>query len=153
MFKFIRIQSPIGIDYLRDKLILGETAETEDQLIEMLKGILLGQPLRTFYMSVVDEDNIIAFILGYVPEGSKYAVVFQIWSLLSAEQQRDTLFMRFLLWCEQLEIEEVRMDDTRTSAEQQMKWGFKTCMTVRSLNVTQGLESKLQNQTEIGDHK
>lgn len=151
MVKFIRMQNPISLDYIKDHLIPGEASDDKDSCCEILKNILIKNSKTAFFINVVEDDKIVAFLLGYIPHGVAYSVVFQFWSEEGAIKYLDTMLMRFLIWCEASEIYEVRMDDTRNNSDQQMKWGFKTCMTVRSLNVTEGLETKLKPSTEQGE--
>jgi hypothetical protein len=142
--KIIRITNPIGVDYIKSYLECGEDFVDQESMAEQLKAILVESPATTFYLVAADDTQPYMFILAYIPPGKTYAVVFQLWVNKDFDpKQRDTLFLRLLLWCEQNEVTEVRMNDERNPKDLIDTWGFKPLKTIYGLNVVENVERVL----------
>lgn len=151
MIKLIRVLNSGTINYLRDMLIPGEDFEDRETLVEQLKAQLMNFPSTTFYMVAVQEGEIEDLIAGFVLAFARptHVAVHQVWWDAKLENPTfvEKFLLRLLLWCEQNDVSEVRIDDTRTECDK-LPIALTVKHTIYSINVNEEIDDVSNRRNE-----
>lgn len=143
MPKIIKILASKGIDYLTPQFETGEEFSSKEAVAETLKGLLKSSLQDCCFLAALSEDDndVLGFVVAFVHPNGSHVVLFQ----LKAENEilRSQLLLRLLLWCEQIEIPELRFDSVRVNAEDLENWGAIPRNVIYSLKISDKIETML----------
>ncbi len=151
MTKTYKVSSSAAIDIIRSLLVPLDEFDDVGQMADALKSMLLNDSKRCFFCVVADEDQVNGFLLSYLDRGSVVKLLQVYLRDESYRKQMDMIFMRLLLWCEENNVDEIRLDTRRNPPEAWKTWGFDVLSTVMTLNVGSSVEKLLlEGQQKLG---
>ena len=140
--KVIRVQNPIGIDYMAEHLL--DDGRKTDELVEALKGELMTNPNDIFVLHIWDEDKLVGFIVAMNLPAKTHVFLYQAWAdPKTPADVVDKAFFRLLLWVDSLNKTEIRMETTRNEEAFAKKWNFKKFSTIMSFTLYDGYEKDI----------
>lgn len=139
-----RMSTTTGINYIKDWLVMGEDFQNEEALAENLKAMMVQYKERAFFLLAAkpsgEQDEIVGFLLAFIHPSNMYVVLYQVYGDNGVV---DKMFLRMLLWCDQMEVTEVRTDDIRGGIEKLGRWGFEQKSVTYTTSVVRQLDEKV----------
>jgi len=148
VIKIIRVTHPGSLDLIRDRLIVSDGFDSQTHVAEGLKNLLLENPQNCFFTIVVEDDTILMFVLAYLSPREACVEVFQTWaSAAYPAKNQDQIFMRLLLWSEQIGVLELRMKSLGNDESFMKSWGFEPRNIQYRLDVDKIVNDMIAKQT------
>ena len=118
-----RVRDTIGIDYIKDYLYQ-DNEVTQDRFSEALKTMLTELPDQTFILLSYEGDEVTAFLIAFAPDNKNWIMVMQATQLpaLKDEKVLNHLFLRLLLWADNFNRKELRIEIIAKTPSFVRKW-------------------------------
>ena len=146
--RIIRVTNPVGVDYVKDKLVVSSSDDfTLEQRLELYREFIKDETYCLF-LQVWDGEEMLAFVMCGAPQGYNSVYVYDAWADPKFKTMSE-LVLRVLLWAEGLGRKFLRMDSTRSPEAWNRRWGFEEVGRIFSLEVSTKLD-KIENQLSQG---
>lgn len=134
--KIIRVTSPSILPYLEPVMMDGPDNDKE-RVLRGLEMLLQHDPYSTFILVAVEEEEILAYLIAFRPEGYNYVVLQQAWTdtKRTTRDLADLFFLKLVSWAQNIEAPEIRMETRRPEGPFMRRWGFKPFSTLMTLDV------------------
>lgn len=148
--KFIRAIKSISIDYIKDKFTL-VGHESIESMADELKSILTGDLENTNFILVMDTDTdeIVTYLLAYVR--GNVCTIIQAWYKSYDEKLLNVLFLRLLLWCEQMGAGDLVMRSDGNPEQLVYLWKMRPISVTWKVDVIQVVEAKLASVEKLSN--
>lgn len=147
--KFIRCTRISVVEYIKPHLVLPwvaselsslEKDEIRERVAEDIKlAIEHRSPDQLFINVCIADDEVLGFIIGYVAQGDVPNVFIpQVWTKTFDKQHMVAkgLFERLVNWTEQLGIDFIMTETSRSPEAMARAWGFEPVSTVMSYRIS-----------------
>ena len=153
--KMLRLNSPMGIDYMRDFLLPDEDY-TKDDLVDVLKTQLKEGYERTLILQawedvvIEEEENEVprlqSFLIALAPEMQQHVFLLQAWVRPGTDPSiADKMWLSLLVWTEGLGRSRIKMETLRDPTAFNRRWNFKTFSTIMQFEIPEQFEENLLN--------
>ncbi len=143
MIKNCRVINPLGIDYMAEKLLVDEDFSKE-ALVRNLKYKLTHQPDSVLILQAYEGEDLIAFLIAHAPQGFKHTFIQQAWLSPGTKTQiADRMFLKLLMWTEEIGRKEIRGETLRDPKAFFQRWKFEEFSTILSFRLDDEFQDKL----------
>ena len=148
--KIIRVQNPIGIDYMEDFFV--DDDMSKETLGASLKSLLEKDLDNTFVLQAWDGDSLVAFLIAFNLPAQTHVFLYQAWVEYEYSiKVSDKMFFRLLLWTDFLGKDEVRMETVRSEDAITKKWKFEKYSTIMTYKIPEDFEFSHVEGKRIAD--
>jgi hypothetical protein len=163
--KFIRCTTIAVVEYIKEHLIAPamvkemseiEQAEFQERSIEDLKLAIENMPPELLYISVcLADDEVLGFIIAYIVRGNlQHTYIQQLWTKTFEKQHyvSTSLFKRVVQWSENLGLNYICMDTSRSPEAWARAWKFKPVATTMLYDIAKNQRPDSAVSSEASDH-
>ena len=146
-----RAQNPEAVELFRDKIIEEDDCG-RDEIADMIKTGMEQSPETTLCLVLLDDDKVVAFVFGFIPERRKHLFIYQAWrdKFVDLSFWPKYIFSRLVAYCDSHELNEIRCETVRSSEAFYRKWKFEEYSKVLRFQIRKEIEAKEDFEDEAG---
>lgn len=125
--RILRAKGTSIVDYLEPHLLEDEEF-VGVKFADILRDLLVKQPNAICIYAVIEDEEILGFIIGYAPPLMNHVWLYQTWAShkLNGTGLTEEVFGRFLHWVEHIGRKAIRAETKRSPEAIFKRWKFET---------------------------
>ena len=146
--KIVRVQNPVGISMMKDKLLLDEIPI--DTLCDILKGVMESNPSALCILHAWDGEDLRAFIIATDVVAYPHVFICQAWKDINVPTSiMRRMFLHLQLWADSIGKNKIRAETKRDEDSIIKSWGFHHFSNIIEFDIPEDFELVIKENADV----